>query len=552
MHRTNPSCSPLTLCVALALAPSLACVGDGAVLLHTSANVNYDDLDQDGTTTTGGDEPATSTSSSSSGEDPEDTLEPLAKFDVGSPHASPGDAFIPSTCDLSYQAKSSMGCIFYGVDLDREDDADPTPYALAVANIQDLEMRAKVAAREDGEWIELMQEFIPPGEAHLFELPDRHHDGSGWVDDGAYRVTTDFPAVVYQFNGLDGSKPEGSGASLLVPSTSWTSSYEVIGWQSSSPTNRPAYLTVAAAIPGSQVSVHPSVETLAGNLIEEGSLGQVLTAAIDVGDVVHVAAAHSDDEVQYGLTGTLVQSGGEHPVGVWSGVACGSIPADEDTCNHMEEQLTSHLYGYEFIAPRMPLRDFGNPEATLWMIYALEDNTVVTIEGKPKPDSPPARTDMLDAGEVVEVWASGSDQHYGDLEIHATKLIAVMGYITNATELPGESFLGGPEMVQLSPVDRFLPRYLAYVPDGWSVATLSLIREAGAAIEINGAPVPDSKFHAVGETYEVARVPVADAMVHDVTGDRGFGLITSGYGNGSAFVTLGGWGTPLPESEPTP
>ena len=108
MHRTNLCIVPL-LCAALT--PWLsACVGDGAVLLHTSANVDYDEHDPDGTsTTTGALDPATSDPAPGTGEDSSATTSQPLIFDVGSPHASPGDAFIPSTCDLSYQAKSSMG-----------------------------------------------------------------------------------------------------------------------------------------------------------------------------------------------------------------------------------------------------------------------------------------------------------------------------------------------------------------------------------------------------------------------------------------------------------
>ena len=72
--------------------------------------------------------------------------------------------------------------------------------------------------------------------------------------------------------------------------------------------------------------------------------------------------------------------------------------------------------------------------------------------------------------------------------MHANKPIAVMNYMCGADNPPG-SGTGDPAMVQLSPTEQFLPRYVVLVPDEWTTDVLVITRPAGVQVEVDGVVV---------------------------------------------------------------
>src|SRR5581483_1133411 len=81
---------------------------------------------------------------------------------------------------------------------------------------------------------------IPPQDLETFNLPNRWVDCSSSPDlnDGtgtclssrAYRVTSTYPVIAYQFKPLDNVNVFSNDASLLIPSNSVEGSYRVVGW----------------------------------------------------------------------------------------------------------------------------------------------------------------------------------------------------------------------------------------------------------------------------------------------------------------------------------
>jgi hypothetical protein len=160
---------------------------------------------------------------------------------------------------------------------------------------------------------------------------------------------------------------------------------------------------------------------------------------------------------------------------------------------------------------------------------------------------------MLDAGEELELSVGGTFEDPGDFLIEADGPIAVANYMTgSSTVMPGgRPSLGDPSIVQLAPVEQFLPRYVILVPPDywmWDVGTVT--RPVGVEIRVDGSPVPDDEFVPVGAAFEVARIPLADG-VHVLEGDEPFGIVVAGYDDDDSYAYLGGAGTavinPVPE-----
>ena len=140
--------------------------------------------------------------------------------------------------------------------------------------------------------------------------------------------------------------------------------------------------------------------------------------------------------------------------------------------------------------------------------------------------------------------------HPGDFEVESTKPIAVFNYMTGASNV-GAGNTGDPAMVQISPVEQFLPRYVVLVPSTWNNDAAVIAREAGAPILLDGAMIADNLFIPVANSgYEVARVPMTDG-VHVFDGDvNEFSVIIVGWDSYDSYAYLGGTGTGVINPDP--
>ncbi|MCY1011591.1 hypothetical protein OV079_39715 [Nannocystis pusilla] len=253
------------------------------------------------------------------------------------------------------------------------------------------------------------------------------------------------------------------------------------------------------------------------------------------------------------MTGTKINSNENHPVAVFAGQECALIPESTCCCDHMEEQLAGvRQWGKHFIASRMPIRNGGAPENTLWQIYASEANTNVTIHADAGVTGIPATNFVLNANQMSEFYATGPASEPGDFEVIADKPIAVYGYMVGA-EAFGSS-IGDPAMVQMAPVEQYLPRYVVLVPGTWITDVAVVTRPVGAPITMDGVAISDAEFNPVGASgYEVARITCPDGVHVFDGGDSPFQVIIVGYDQHDSYAYLGGTGTgkinPNPRAE---
>jgi hypothetical protein len=450
---------------------------------------------------------------------------------------------IPETCQQAEAGESTVGCLFFGADLDSHDAVENQQFAIAVSNVQqDDPATVTVETKNGGNWIIAAGPVIVnPLSLHSFNLPAFHQDDSGKKLGGAYRVTSDEPIIAYQFNPVDGSSSFLSDASMLYPVPTWDRINHVIGWRvvNDGFGAQGSYVSIIAAHDGTQVTVTPNVATVAGTGVPAGQPNVPFMITLDEGDLAEVMTKTLETH----LTGTRVETDANHPVAIFSGNECTFIPTNVQACDHIEEQLSGvRLWGQHFIASRVPPRS-AQVDTSLWQIYASEDATSITINADPEITGIQNNQLMLDAGQMVELYVGGVAAVPGDFEVEANKPIAVINYMTGAQN-PGAGDIGDPAMVQLSPIEQFLPRYVVLVPGTWTTDVAVVARPEGAAIELDGVPISDALFIPVANSgYEVARVPVTDGIHLFDGGDAAFSIVIVGYDSYDSYAYLGGTGT---------
>jgi len=310
------------------------------------------------------------------------------------------------------------------------------------------------------------------------------------------------------------------------------------------------YLNVVALEDGTEVEIIPSVDTMAGDSVPAGTAGVPFFVTMDEGDLLQVAAVdgHANQ-----LTGTFVQSDEDHPIAVFAGASCALVPhiwspeAPVGACDHLQAQLTGPgQWGQNYVAARMPVRNLADPaEYNAWQIMAALDGTTVSFVADPAVTGLPDGDIVLDGGEVFEAMVTGPLGTPGDFIVTADQPISVVSYMIGAngtdTVEPSEK-MGDPSMVQLSPQEQFLTRYVILVPTTWETDIVTIVRPAGTAVTLDDAVLADELFMPVGTEFEVARIPIEDG-VHTLYGDSGIGIQVVGMSNADSYAYLGGTGT---------
>lgn len=465
----------------------------------------------------------------------DDTGETTEGTDTG-----PMGPVIPETCMEAEAGESSVGCMFYAVDLDTS--ADELDFAVAAANVQtDATANVSVQVRQGGAWVDQEGPIaVDPLDLHEFLLPEAHQEGTGVNAGSAFRIVSDVPIVAYQFSPVDGATSFLSDASMLFPTPTWDSINHAINvaFASSTPGAGYAYVTVVGTVDDTNVSFTSQNGTLAGGGIPAAAAGQTINFTINDGDVAQIVAAGQTAS----LTGSTIVTDDDHPVAVFQGHSCANIPDDVCCCDHLEEQISGvRQWGQSFVAAHMPVRATADPEATFWQVYAAEDNTDITFDFGGAVTGLPGQT-TLDAGEVGEYFVTAPSGTEADFLVDANKPIAVVGYMTSSENFGSD--IGDPAMAQYVPAEQFLPRYVVLVPGTWENDVLVLTRPAGAPIDIDGSTIPDSNFEPVGDgTWEVARLPATDGVHVLDGGEANFGVVVVGYDQYDSYAYVGGTGT---------
>jgi hypothetical protein len=442
-----------------------------------------------------------------------------------------GDYACMTPCEKAAYDRSSVGCVYYGVDT----NALGGPYAIAVSNVDSSATANVVIEVKNGAtWAPVpMGTFtLAPHSLQTVNMTRRYADGSRLYQGGAYRITSDLPVISYQFAPIDGSASFLSDASLLLPVSALDKYYIVSAWpygMDVANIARPAHIQIAAA-QAAQVTVTSPIASVAGAGVPALVPNTPQQFNLDEGDYLQLTVQNLNES----FTGTYIES--TAPIAVFSSNDCANVPntPDQCCCDHLEEQLFGlQTWGKSYVAAQMPRRQ---AEGSVWQILAQQDGTNITFTPATGVTGlPPSIT--LDARQKAEFEVIGAAQP-GDFLINSDKPILVNQYTVGAFHVQNNSVLGDPDMVQAVPTEQFLASYTVLVPGTWINDYLVITKKEGAMVLVDGVP-PNVTWNSVPGGWQTGVLSVPDG-VHTLESNIPFGVHVNGYDDYDSYAYPGG------------
>jgi hypothetical protein len=403
-------------------------------------------------------------------------------------------------------------------------------YAVAVANTSNDVAAVKVHRGPNL----VVNTSVAAGSVEIIALPWvydlKNATSSQLLVDGAYRLRTNRPVTVYQYNPIEYETPNGNtytnDASVLLPANAWTGTYRVAArnsWRDNS-----GFYSVTASQDGTTVTVTPSVT--GSQVVQGGGIAANGTGAVvlNEGDVLQVLSASNGDDTQStDLTGTLIAA--DKPVQVIGGHDCTFVPSTTGFCDHLEESMPPvETLANDFIVTP-PLTAASVVDAQFIRIIATQPATNLTYD----PPQAGAPTALANAGDWAEIPATTAD-----FLISGDKPILVAQYMrgNGESELPGD-----PAMALAVATEQYRGQYLFHAPTNYDANFVNVTAPPEAVITLDGVAV--TGFVPIGGSgFSVARVPLESAGDgnHVITGDEPFGISVYGYGYDTSYWYPGG------------
>ncbi len=445
-------------------------------------------------------------------------------------------------CSAANLGTSYIGCDYYPATLANLHETQPWNFYYAVVVANTTNQMATITVTKGAN--QVTQTSIGPNTAKVIQLPYVNElvkptineaGPSLVVVDGSYRLRSNQPVTVYQYEPLDYKSGNlfsyTNDASLLLPVNTWSGNYVVASrnhWVISG-FNLPGFYAVVARFDNTKVTLAPSatgkIVNAGGGVAANGS-GVVM---LNEGDVLEVFTASGGGVPDASdLTGTIINA--DKPVEVFGGHKCTQVPVGTQACDRLEEaMLPIETLAKKYIVTP-PLIPTGGmvPKAQMVRVIATEDATTIMY------DPPQAAPTMLaKAGDYFEIAKT-----VADFEIQSDKKILVSQYMQGQAA-GGNS--GDPAMALAVATEQYRSKYLVHAPINYESNYANITAPMGSTIMLDGVAV--AGFTAIGATgFGVARVKIANNVDgnHTLTGDKPFGVSIYGYGQYTSYWYPGG------------
>ena len=436
-------------------------------------------------------------------------------------------------CDQASAELSNVGCEYWGVDLDNADispslNAAAQQYAIVVSNVQP-DLVAHVTVEQDnsvpGDATHATQivatATITPQNLEVFNLGPREVDGSadGTFNTGtgtaltrhAYKVTSDFPIVAYQFNPLDNVNVFSNDASQLLPFSGLNSgaglAYVIPAWpQTIAITSDPttdfgvelrAFLAIVATRDDTHVQVQTRARVIPGGPFAEGlPEGGTGSATLQAFEVLNLETGDFNAD----FTGSTITA--DSPIAVFPGSEASDSPtystiSDRYCCaDHLEHQTPPiRTVGKSYVLAKMPNRTSAviAAGANIGEIPENEYYKVVTAQ----PGTTHVTTTLAPPYDAFDLVGQGSTQvlvSQTDFLLSASQPTMVLEVQTGQDEggvprgLPG----GDPSTLFPSPQEQWRSDYILLTPDKYVFDYLVVIAPSLAHVYIDGLELDPS------------------------------------------------------------
>jgi hypothetical protein len=438
-------------------------------------------------------------------------------------------------CNRATIERSNVGCEYWAVDLDNAmisatSNAAAQQFAVVVSNPQPDVAAVVHVFQDDGKPgdapapIEVQNATIAPLNLQVFKLGPREVDGSpdGEFNTGthtaltrhAYKITSNYPVVAFQFNPLENANVFSNDASLLKPREALTTTtpgllpaYVVAGWPQtiaatddpntnfnpSSPINLRSFLTIVGTKEATKVRVHTRAAVVAGGPVSATPAYNVIDATLGAFDVLNLETGDFNAD----FTGTVIDADG--PVAVFSGSEAADAPhftklADRRCCaDHLEDQLDPlRTAGKIFAVAHTPSRTAAVkaagakidavPEPDYVRFVAASNNGALIKTSLPKPDDEIHLTGLGDFHEVTvyrDFIAHSSDP------IHVAQVMSSQDAAGVKRGLPG----GDPSLLIEPPIEQYRADYVFLTPDKYAFDFVSIIAPPSALVLLDDTPL---------------------------------------------------------------
>lgn len=494
------------------------------------------------------------------------------------------DGYCTDPCGEAEKSSSNVGCEYWPTPLanTNELDASVFDFRVVVANPNDTPANITVT-RNGSEAFSgtvdasgLQEIVLPWVDGMSFGIPEGSWE-SLITAGGAYRLTSDVPVIVSQFNPFEYNVGETfsytNDATLLLPSHVLTGDYFASsylplsrrtggGLGGTNTIRYPGYVAVVGiTAEPAQVRVTPAGEVAAGGSgrIPATRRGSSFVVTLEQGEVAHIAAApppecsegrpgynHEEDcestpfgdicdgfdtcgETGHDLTGTRIAA--DRPVAVFGGHTCAYIPYTSQACDHLETQMPPvQSWGKRYVG--MPMGPGTTGNRNLVRVLAAFDGTTVTIT----PPQDGVSGGMLDRGEYLETYATSA------FEVTADQAVMTAQYILGQYSSDPPADRGDPAMTALVPAEQYRSDYTFILPSSYNPDTngqnyLMVVRPPGLDLTLDGSSASASWQSVAGR--EVGLIEL-EGGTHSIEASDAFGLVAYGLGRFTSYATPAG------------
>jgi hypothetical protein len=382
---------------------------------------------------------------------------------------------------------------------------------------------------------------------------------------GAYRVRSDRPIIVYQFSSLENEITDtrdcpavggatancysySSDGSLLLPVHALSYKYVVAGfhaWHKDSATqpgstmgrlNMGDFISISAPEANTEVTIklRPGQAILSGPDLPRFNSGESTTFTLGERQVAQLFTPGTSDSDTF--SGTEITTKDNKPVQVLSGVGCVNIFDEDSPCGHIEDTvLPVDTLGKDYVVPMLTSGATGDAGTAIrhkFRVQAVSDGTAITFEPKVLGGV------TLSKGEAYEPPTAVTS----DLRISSTTPFAVTQYVTGRTGARISDNVGSPNQVTVAPFSQFRTSYTFLASPLFGTSYVVVTAPTGAAVSLDNQPITAEKFLAVGASgMSVARLPItAGNRVHTVNADKPVGIVVFGVGPFASYAFTGG------------
>jgi hypothetical protein len=494
-------------------------------------------------------------------------------------------------CEQAEANQSYIGCEYWPTPVLNSQLDLEFEFAAVVTNPQSVpaSLTIDLGARE------LVKVEVPVGGVRAITLPwiaelkgTPQEERSAVVSPGAYRLNSNVPVSVYQFNPLefripkdcasesdpsvdDGDNPEIDGecfsysndASLLLPTHVLSSDYIIVSRPAmvnriqndhvDALTKSPGFFSVIGAEPGgTDVTIEVTAHVVASvdGMIDALAPGDLATVRLEQGDVLQVVTQAPDDCEEgaapadaLGVPGSNMVSeirsycsvGADYDltgsevhasgkVAVIAGHNCSFVPYGRWACDHQEEQL-------------FPLQTWGKDYLVSVTKPLREEPNVIRIvsgaDGNQIAFTPAVAPPMtLARGQMFEFETSVDFNVTGSKALMVAQFLVGQDYAGILSA--GDMGLGDPSLSLAIPTEQFRTSYTILVPESYQLNLINVTARTGGRVLLDGQPVAD--FVPVpGTGMATARVEI-DKGQHNLHADEPFGVVSYGFGLYTSYM----------------